>query len=87
MENNSVNFKKNRDKHAPCEVGSSSPSEGSMFFQIFFLTNDPTQDVEVLETKEMDFWEIVQRLKMGDSVFINYKNSENYKPTFTPITN
>jgi len=87
MENNSVNFKKNSNKHAPYETESSCLTEGSTFFQIFFLTNDPTQNVEVLETNEMDFWEIVQRLKMGESVFINYQRSETYKPTFTLVTN
>ena len=45
-------------------------------FQIFFLSHDQNQSVEVVETEQIDFGEITQRLKMGESVFIKYKNPE-----------
>ncbi|MCK4884977.1 hypothetical protein KAS24_02790, partial [Candidatus Bathyarchaeota archaeon] len=49
-------------------------------FQIFFLAQDQSRDVEVIETDELDFGEIIQRLKNGESVFIKYKNSETFEP-------
>ncbi|MCW4015335.1 MAG: hypothetical protein NWF06_03110 [Candidatus Bathyarchaeota archaeon] len=45
-------------------------------FQIFFLAQDQSQSVEVLETDDIDFWEIIQRLKTGESVFIKYTNQQ-----------
>ena len=54
------------------------PSENSMF-QIFFLAQDQSQSVEVVETGEIDFGEIIQRLQMGESVFIKHKNPETYE--------
>ena len=56
--------------HAP------APSEDSLLFQIFFLTNDQSKNVEVLETNTIDFEEILQRLTMGESVFIKHKKQE-----------
>jgi hypothetical protein len=49
------------------------PSEDSLWFQIFFLTNDQSESVEVLETDTIDFEEILQHLTMGESVFIKHK--------------
>ena len=49
------------------------PSEDSLWFQIFFLTNDQNESVEVLETDTIDFEEILQHLTMGESVFIKHK--------------
>ena len=51
-------------------------SENLMFFQVFFLTRDDSQSVEVIETEKIDFEEINQRLKTGENVFIKRKNSE-----------
>ena len=54
------------------------PSENSLF-QIFFLAQDQSQSVEVVETGEIDFGEVIQRLQMGESVFIKHKNPETYE--------
>jgi len=51
-------------------------SDNPFLFQIFFLSQDQSQSVEVVETEEIDFGEIIQRLKVGESVFIKYKNQE-----------
>ncbi|HDQ05906.1 MAG TPA: hypothetical protein ENN36_04175 [Candidatus Bathyarchaeota archaeon] len=51
-------------------------SEFQSMFQIFFLSQDQNQSVEVVETEEIDFEEIVERLKMGESVFIKNKNQK-----------
>lgn len=55
------------------------PPENSMFFQIFFLTQDEGKNVEVLETNMIDFEEILDRLRGGESVFIKYKNQETFE--------
>lgn len=82
MSNDVAEIEKNRDKKGASEILMQSPSWKSMLFQIFFLANDQSQSVEVVETDEMDFGEIIQRLKMGESVFIKYKNSEAYGPIY-----
>jgi len=51
-------------------------SDNPLLFQIFFLTHDQSQSVEVVETDEIDFGEIIQHLNMGESVFIQHKNQE-----------
>lgn len=56
-----------------------SPNNAFMY-QIFFLTQNYSQDVEVVETEEIDFGEITQRLKLGESVFIKYKDLEMLEP-------
>ena len=60
----------------PYPVSSANP----LMFQIFFLNQDESQSVEVLETDEIDLGEILQRLKMGETVFIKYKNQETLEP-------
>jgi len=55
--------------------------DNPLLFQIFFLTQDESQSVEVLETEEIDLGEILQRLTMGESVFIKYKNQEIFEPS------
>lgn len=55
---------------------SPSSSDFSALFQIFFLSQDQNQSVEVVETEEIDFGEIIERLKMGESVFIKNKNQK-----------
>jgi hypothetical protein len=77
MNNNSTDTTKT-DKPATAHIQVQAPisSNTPFIFQIFFLAPDQSQDVEVLETKEIDFDEINQRLKLGESVFIKYKNPE-----------
>lgn len=60
------------------ELLSQSPlsSDVPSLFQIFFLSQDQNQSVEVVETGEIDFGEIIERLKLGESVFIKNKNPE-----------
>jgi hypothetical protein len=55
-------------------------SANPLMLQIFFLNQDESQSVEVLETDEIDLGEILQRLKMGETVFIKYKNRETLEP-------
>ena len=43
-------------------------------FQILFLCNDASQEVEVHEVKHMDFSTVQERLEHGESVFITSKN-------------
>ena len=57
-------------------VKTNKPAAPDFLFQIFFLSQDQNQSVKVVETEKIDFGEIIQRLKMGESVFIKYKNSE-----------
>ena len=82
MNNNAVEIEKTRDKEVLEEIVMQSPfpSGESMLFQVFFLVHDQNQSVEVVETDEIDFGEIIQRLKMGESIFIKYKNPETLDP-------
>lgn len=52
------------------------PLRKSELFLLFFLADDENQSVEVVETQEIDFEEVVQRLKRGESVFIKRKSVE-----------
>jgi hypothetical protein len=70
------------DVQKPIETNKTSPqmmfqsSLSSNFpstFQIFFLSQDQNQSVEVVETEEIDFWELIGRLNVGESVFIKNK--------------
>jgi hypothetical protein len=45
-------------------------------FQVLFLRNDESQEVEVQEVKEVDFLTVQERLEHGESVFITSKNSQ-----------
>lgn len=45
-------------------------------FQVLFLRNDASQDVEVHEVKQVDFLTVQERLEQGESVFITSKNSQ-----------
>jgi hypothetical protein len=78
MNDNIVKIEKTRDKEVAEETMMQSPfpSKESTLFQIFFLVHDQSQSVEVVETDEIDFGEIIQRLHQGESVFIKYKNSK-----------
>lgn len=45
-------------------------------FQLFFLKNDETQNVEVTESNEIDLEEVKSRLENGESVFITLKKEK-----------
>jgi len=45
-------------------------------FQLFFLKNDETQNVEVIELGEIDFEEVESRLEKGESIFITRKQTQ-----------
>lgn len=48
-------------------------------FQVVFLRNDCSQEVEVHEAEQVDFLKIQEHLKQGESVFITSKNSQKLK--------
>jgi len=77
MDNNFTETVKTNKPVAPdLLVQSPFPSANPFMFQIFFLAHDQSQSVEVVETDKIDFEEIIQRLKIGESVFIKHKNRE-----------
>ena len=45
-------------------------------FQVLFLRNDSSQEVEVHEVKNVDFLSVQEHLEQGESVFITSKNSQ-----------
>jgi hypothetical protein len=45
-------------------------------FQLFFLKNDATQNVEVVELNEINFEELKSRLEKGESIFITRKQEQ-----------
>ncbi len=45
-------------------------------FQILFLRNDSSQEVEVQEVNEVDFFTVQQHLEQGESVFITSKQRQ-----------
>ena len=53
--------------------------EKSHRFQVLFLRNDPTQNVEVQDVQEVDFSKVQEHLKQGESVFITSKSSQKLK--------
>jgi hypothetical protein len=57
-------------------LDSAVPQEDMTAFQIFFLTEDENDSVEVLETNMIDYEEINQRLNMGESIFIRQKTRD-----------
>jgi len=48
-------------------------------FQVLLLHNDASQDVEVQEADEVDFFRVQDHLERGGSVFITSKNSQKLK--------
>jgi len=50
--------------------------------QLFFLKNDETQSVEVVEPDEIDFEEVKKRLERGESVFITRKREQKSDMNF-----
>jgi hypothetical protein len=45
-------------------------------FQVLFLRNDSSQEVEVQEMKEVDFLTVQQHLDNGESVFITSQDAQ-----------
>ena len=45
-------------------------------FQVLLLDNDDSEDVEVQEAKQVDFFQVKEHLKNGGSVFITSKRSQ-----------
>ena len=50
--------------------------------QLFFLKNDETQNVEVVEVDEIDFEAVKSRLERGESVFITRKQEQKSDMNF-----
>jgi hypothetical protein len=48
-------------------------------FQVMFIRNDCSQEVEVHEAEQVDFLKIQAHLERGESVFITSKNSHKLK--------
>ena len=49
-------------------------------FQVLFLRNDSSQEVEVQEACGVDFQAIQERLEKGESVFITSRSPQKIKP-------
>ena len=49
-------------------------------YQVLFLSNDHTDEVEVHDVKEVDFQTIQERLAQGESVFITSKRTQKITP-------
>ena len=45
-------------------------------FQVLLLENDTSDDVEIQEADQVDFFQVKQHLKNGGSVFITSKTSQ-----------
>ncbi|MDH5783450.1 MAG: hypothetical protein OEZ35_07300 [Candidatus Bathyarchaeota archaeon] len=56
-------------------------NEEKPLFQLFFLKDDEDQSVEIEEVEEIDFREIKNRLKQGESVFITRKRKQKFNTT------
>ena len=50
--------------------------------QLFFLKNDETQNVEVVEVNKIDLEEVKSRLERGESVFITRKQEQTSDMNF-----
>jgi hypothetical protein len=48
-------------------------------FQSVFLSNDRSQEVMIMEDKNIDFEEVQKHLDNGGSVFITSKNSQKVR--------
>jgi hypothetical protein len=49
-------------------------------FQVLLLNNDASDDVEVQEADQVDFFQVRKHLKNGGSVFITSKDSQKLYP-------
>ena len=80
MSDNVQDQKTNKPAAANSIVQAHFSPDNPFLFQVFFLAQNQSQDVEVVETEEIDFGEITQRLKLGESVFIKHKTHELLEP-------
>ena len=48
----------------------------SSVFEVLLLDNDESEDVEVQEVTQVDFFQVKEHLKNGGSVFITSKDSQ-----------
>jgi hypothetical protein len=81
MSNKYTETKKPQNKNFPkIIIEASLPQNDSRIFQVFFLNQNESESVEVLETNFIDFEEISHRLNNGESIFIKNKNQEPIKP-------
>ena len=64
------------DSSSEVLLDSAVPQENMTVFQIFFLTENENDNVEVLETNMIDYEEINQHLNMGESIFIKHKTRD-----------
>jgi hypothetical protein len=77
MSNKIAETEKSHDDSFPnVLLDSPVPQEDMTVFQIFFLTENENDSVEVLETNIIDYEEINQRLNMGESIFIKHKTRD-----------
>jgi hypothetical protein len=79
MSNNVTDLDNKTGSEMP--IQSHVPSEKSILFQLFFSGFNQSRSVEVVESNYIDFGEIIHRLKMGECVFINYKDPEKIEPS------
>jgi hypothetical protein len=54
--------------------------QGPGKFQVLFLRNDASQEVEVHEVRQVDYLTVQERLEKGDSVFITSRTAQKIKP-------
>jgi len=74
-----------RDRSKVDEETTLHETKSFELFQLFSLANDEDQSIEVVETQEIDFEEVVQRLKLGESVFITHKSMQERNPSLKLI--
>ena len=55
--------------------------EDKPLFQLFFLKDDENQSIEVEEVEKINFIEVENRLKQGESVFITCKRKQEANTT------
>ncbi len=51
-------------------------------FQLFFLEDDSSQSVEIVQANEVDFEKVKKRLAKGKSVFITSKQKQKTEGNF-----
>ncbi len=71
---------KERKNEMPRNIMKNRKKETAL--QLFFLKNDETQNVEVVEVNEIDFEEVKSRLERGESIFITRKQEQTSDMNF-----
>ena len=61
------------------QVMETGKSKHQIKFQVLFLHNDTSQQVEVHDVKQVDFQTIQEALEHGESVFITAKATQKIK--------